>query len=141
MEKLFEFIGNNSLWVSVWFALLILLLWNLFKDSLLGIAQLDPIDVTRRINNDHAVVVDLRNSDDYQTGHILNAINIPETDFEERKRELDKLSKKPIILCCQSGSISIRIIQKLKSDGYDDVSIMKGGILTWQRASLPLTRP
>jgi rhodanese-related sulfurtransferase len=140
MERLFEFIGNNSLWVSVWFALLILLLWNLFKDNLLGIAQLDPIDVTRRINNDHAVVVDLRNSDDYQSGHILNAINIPETELAERKRDLEKLRKKPIILCCQSGSISTRTVQQLKSDGFDDVSIMKGGILTWQRASLPLTR-
>jgi rhodanese-related sulfurtransferase len=140
MERLIEFIGNNMLWVGLWFALLTLLLWNLFKDKLLGIPQLDPLDVTRRINNDQAIIVDLRKSDDFEVGHVINAINIPESDLTQRMHDLEKFRKKPIILCCQSGSISPQTIQKFMKDGHEDLSNMKGGILSWQRANLPLTR-
>jgi rhodanese-related sulfurtransferase len=140
MERILEFIGNNLFWVSLWFAVSILLLWNLFGDILLGITQLEPGDVTRRINHDDATVVDLRGSSEFASGHILNAINIPDAEFSTRKKELDKFRSKPVILYCQNGQASTRMVKILKAEGFEDVSGLKGGLSSWQRAGLPLSR-
>ena len=139
MENLFEFIGNNLFWVSLWFAVLILLLWNLFGNIFMGITQFDPMDVTRRINHDNAVIIDIRSPAEYDSGHIINALNIPDAELSGRKNEIDKFKKKPIIFYCQNGTASAQAVRKLKADGFEDVSCMKGGILTWQRATLPLS--
>ena len=140
MERLIEFIGNNLFWVSLWVAILMLLIWNLYGDLLMGITQLEPMDVTRLINHDHATMIDLRSPSEFESGHILNAINLPEADFSNKKQVLDKYRKKPLILYCQNGTNSRRLVKLLKTDGFENVSSMKGGISTWQRASLPLNQ-
>jgi rhodanese-related sulfurtransferase len=140
MERLFEFIGNNLFWASLWIAILMLLIWNLFSDVIMGIVQLEPMDVTRRINHDNATVIDLRSPAEFEAGHIINSLNIPESELSERTTEISNFNKSPVILYCQSGTISARAVKQLKANGFEDVSSMKGGILTWQRASLPLSR-
>ncbi len=140
MDKLLEFLGNNLFWASLWFAILILLLWNLFSDLIMGIVQLEPMDVTRRMNNENAVLLDLRQESDYKSGHIINSINMPENEFANRKNELDKYKNKPLTLYCQTGSVATRIVRQLKSEGFEDISCLKGGVLSWQRANLPLSR-
>ena len=140
MDRLLEFIGNNLFWASLWIAILVMLLWNLFSDALMGITQLEPMDVTRRINNDHATLFDIRSESDFNAGHIIHSVNIPEKDIPERKKEFEKYKNKPLILYCQTGSVATRIVRQLKTEGFEDISCLKGGILNWQRANLPLTR-
>jgi rhodanese-related sulfurtransferase len=140
MDRLAEFAGNNAFWVSLWFAILIMLLWNLFSDVIMGIAQLEPMDVTRRLNNDNAAIIDLRSESDFKTGHIIHSMNIPDSEISGRKKELDKLKSRPLILYCQTGATSTRVVRQLKMEGFEDVSSLKGGVLNWQRANLPLTR-
>ncbi len=140
MDRVLEFVGNNLFWASLWFAILIMLLWNLFSDVIMGISQLEPMDVTRRINNDQAVIFDLRPESDFRAGHIIHSINIPEKDVSDRKKELEKYKDKPLILYCQTGSAATRIVRQLKMEGFEDVACLKGGVLSWQRANLPLER-
>ncbi len=140
MERLIEFIGNNLFWVSIWFAVLIFLIWNLFSDFLLGITTIGPQDLTRRINSDDAVIVDIRNSAEYESGHILGAINIPDKELPQRKKDLQKYIKKPLVVVCQHGNLSSPAVRLLKSDGFEDISSLKGGLTAWQRANLPLSR-
>ena len=140
MDRLIEFIGNNLLWVSIWFAVLLLLIWNLFSDFLMGITTIGAQDLTRRINSEDAVIVDIRSSSDFESGHILNAINIPDKDLPQRKKELQKFIKKPVVIVCQHGNLSSPVVRILKSEGFEDISSLKGGLTTWQRANLPLSR-
>jgi rhodanese-related sulfurtransferase len=140
MERLIEFIASNLFWVSLWFALLMLLLWNLFGHALLGINEIGPMDVTRLINHEHAAVIDVRTEPDYEAGHILNAINIPEAELPDRKQEMEKFRNKPVVVYCQNGAVSPRVARSLKTSGYANVSCIKGGLATWQKAGLPLTR-
>jgi rhodanese-related sulfurtransferase len=140
MDRVIEFIGNNLFWITIWFAVLLLLVWNLFSDLFMGITTIGPQDLTRRINSEGAVVVDIRGQTDFESGHILSAINISEKDLPQRKKELQKFIKKPIVVVCQSGNLSAPVVRMLKSEGFEDVSSLKGGLATWQRASLPLSR-
>src|SRR5690606_26102621 len=97
MEKLPEFIGNHLFLASLFIAILILLLWNLFGTALAGVTRVPPSEVTRLMNREKAVIVDVRGSGDFSSGHILNAMNIPESELATRLKELEKFRKQPVI--------------------------------------------
>lgn len=139
MQQFIEFIGNNLFWVSLWLALLTLLIWNLFGHVLQGVNQIEPMEAIRLINHEHAPVIDIRSPEDFANGHILNALNITEADLPGRKPEIEKMRKKPVIVYCQNGTASPRFVRLLKAQGLVVYSL-RGGIATWQRAALPLTR-
>jgi len=140
MQEFFEFIGNNLFWVSLWFALLLLLVWNVFGHILQGVVQIEPMEVTRLINHEHAIVLDIRNATDFANGHILNAVNIAEAELADKKVEMEKMKKKPVIVYCQTGLASPRIVRQLKSEGFPAVFCLRGGIVSWQKAGMPLSR-
>jgi len=134
MERLIEFTVDNMFWVTLWFALLSLLLWNMFSNLILGITQVEPNELTRQINHEHAAVIDVRLPAEFE------AINIPHAELQNRKKELEKLRKKPLVVYCQNGTDSTRFVRLLKAEGITNVSSLKGGLVTWQKAGMPLTR-
>jgi len=140
MERLFEFAVNHPFLVSLFFALLILLLWNLFGGAVGGGMQIGPTEMTRLINREHAMVVDLRSAEDFKAGHILNAVNIPEAELADRKKELEKAKGKPVILYCQSGTASMRLARQLKAEGFERACSLSGGLTSWRNNSLPVVR-
>ncbi len=140
MERFPEFVANHLFLFSLLVAILMLLAWNLFGDSLSGVKMLQPADVTRLINKEDAVVIDLRSETDFEKGHIINALNIP---LAELPNQLDKLKphkQKEVIVNCANGSVSAKEARKLMNEGFEKVSCLKGGLLAWQNASLPLTK-
>ena len=140
MEKIIEFAAENIFWVSLWFALLMLLFWNLFSSHMSGISQIEPMEMTRLMNHENAVVVDIRTSSDFNNGHILDSINIPESEFQDKKKTLVKHIKKPLIVYCENGNSSPKISRLLKEEGFEQTHALKGGLMTWKNANLPLSR-
>ena len=121
-------------------AILALLLWNIFGSSLSGLSKIEPPEVTRLMNHEKALLLDLRTVADFSSGHILNARNIPATELEGRQKELQKHKKSPIILCCSRDTDGIKAGRILKLAGYENIYSLKGGIEAWRNASLPIAR-
>ena len=121
-------------------AILSMLIWNVCGVAMSGISQLNPMEVTRLMNQEKAILVDLRAAADYASGHILNAINIPASELENRKEELEKYKNNPLILCCSRGGESIKAGRILRYAGYEKVFALKAGLEAWRAASLPVTR-
>ena len=140
MEHFPEFIANHLFLFSLLIAILTLLIWNLYGDTVSGIKQIIPMEVTRLINHETATVVDVRNKADFANGHILNAQNIPASELTERQKELHKFKQRPVILCCNNGSESGRAVRILMQEGFEKLFCLKGGLNAWRNASLPLTR-
>lgn len=140
MEKIPEFIGNHLFLVMLFISILILLLWNIFGAAMSGIRQVDPAGLTRLVNREEAVLVDVRSAEDYAQRHILNALNIPDAELENRKDELDKYREKPVILYCATGSSSSRMARALAASGFKQVYALKNGLTSWQNANLPLIK-
>ncbi len=140
MERLPEFVANHLFLFSLLIAILMLLIWNLFGDMLSGVKSLIPAEVTRLINQDNAQVVDIRSQTDFEKGHIIGAINI---SIDQLGSQLDKLKQykdQGIILCCTSGSDSVKETRKLMNEGFEKAYCLNVGILAWQNANLPLTK-
>jgi rhodanese-related sulfurtransferase len=117
-----------------------LLIWNFYGDVLSGAKQVIPAELTRLINRENAVVVDVRSKEDYEGKHILNAVNMPNKDFEANQAKLDKYKKQAVVVYCASGTESARVARILSTQGFEQIYCLKGGLPSWQNANLPLTK-
>ena len=140
LERLPEFISNHIILVTLFIAILSVLVWNLFGSVISGIEQITPAQLTRLMNRENAVVIDVRSQEEFNKGHILNAHNIPEGELQSRQKELEKLRKNPIVPCCDSGVTALKVARSLKATGYEKIFVLKGGVHAWQGAGLPLSK-
>ncbi len=76
-----------------------------------------------------AQLIDVREPQEFEKGHILGARNIPVTQLKQRLIELRK--DKPVYLYCQGGSRSGRAAQLLHKKGYEDINQLQGGFKKW----------
>lgn len=76
-----------------------------------------------------AQLIDVREPNEFDGGHILGARNIPLTQLKARLKEIR--TDKPVYLYCQSGSRSGRAAQMLYRKGYKDLSHLEGGFKKW----------
>ncbi len=140
MERIPEFIGNHLFLVSLFVALLVMLLWNLFGASLTGVEEVEAMDATLLMNKEGGVVVDVRSAEEFAAGHIINALNLPLPELDARRGELDKYKEKPVIAVCGSGPVAGRAVRNLRGAGFTRAVALRGGVTAWLGANLPLTR-
>ncbi|MFC2948192.1 rhodanese-like domain-containing protein [Virgibacillus sediminis] len=76
-----------------------------------------------------AQLIDVREPQEFDRGHILGARNIPVTQLRQRLVEIRK--DKPVYLYCQGGSRSARAAQILHKKGYSQLYQLKGGFKKW----------
>jgi rhodanese-related sulfurtransferase len=139
MEQVLEFAGNHTLLVTAFAAILAALIWNLATDPG-GKNSVDPVKATELINHEDAVVVDVRSIAEFGKGHIIGSINIPLNGFKDQLKQLQKHKGKPIVVCCQSGSRSGSAVRILQKEGFAEAKNLRGGILAWNNANLPVKR-
>ncbi len=103
--------------------------------------QASPLQATQMINRGRGtVVIDVRTPDEFASGHLRDAKNIPLADLSNRIGELDKSKIKTVILVCQNGSRTDKPARLLKSAGFEDIYGLEGGIAAWTAAGLPVTK-
>lgn len=137
MDQYIEFIGNHIFLFVALLVVIILLVQNLLADG--GKYNIPPGEATGMINRDDAVVVDVRPMNDFSTGHIINAINIPANTLQKQISRLEKEKEKPIIIACRSGSQSAAACKTLRKSGFEKVYNLRGGMMAWQSANLPIS--
>ncbi|MBU8879357.1 rhodanese-like domain-containing protein [Bacillus sp. FJAT-29790] len=76
-----------------------------------------------------AQLIDVREPNEFDAGHILGARNIPMSQMKMRMKELRP--DKPVYLYCQSAMRSGRAAQLLHRKGYKDLSHLQGGFKKW----------
>ena len=87
-----------------------------------------------------AVVLDVRSMAEFKDGHILNAVNVPLNGLSNNLKQLEKYRDKPIVAVCRSGSRSGSACSLLRKHGFEKVKNLRGGMMAWESASLPVKR-
>ncbi len=83
------------------------------------------------------VLVDCREQEEWNAGHIPGAIFIPLSKFAHEYEKIgDK--KQTIIMQCRSGRRSLNACHFLDEEGYSDLYNLEGGILEWAERGLPI---
>lgn len=133
-----KFIYDNIFLVLIAFASGAMLLWPLVRRGAGG-PYASPSEATLLINRQDAVVIDIREPDEFASGHVLNARNIPIAQLKGRAGELAKHKEKPVIVVCASGQRSSGAIAILKQEGFSNLFNLQGGFGAWKQAGLPTT--
>ena len=136
MNQLIEFTINHWEMVAVFLAILATVAWNEQKG---GAKSVSAAQATALINNEDAVVIDIRPATEFRIGHITSSINIPASTFKDKLSELEKHKSKPIILVCKTGISSGSSAKEMQKAGFN-VFKLHGGITEWQASSLPLVK-
>lgn len=105
-----------------------------------GRSALNATQATLLINREDALVVDVREPDEYVSGHVPDSRNIPLSRLDERIGELEKFKDAPVILICQTGARSGDARRKLEKKGFAKLHNLEGGIAAWRTAGLPLKK-
>ncbi|SFR57283.1 Rhodanese-related sulfurtransferase [Marinobacter daqiaonensis] len=137
MERLFEFVVNHYILVSVFAALLIALV---LLESRRGGKKVSAQEAVNMINRDEAVVVDIRDRKDFNEGRITGSVHIPLNAIKDRAGELKKHKDKTIIVVDKMGQHSAMAVKQLNAEGYDNVVRLSGGIGDWRASNLPLVK-
>ena len=135
-----QFISSNLLAISIALFSGTMLLWSLFGNRLRGIKEVDSIAALQLINHKNALVLDVRENDEYKSGHVLNAIHIPLGKLKGRIGELLKYQDRPIVVVCRSGNRSATACAILGKQGFAQAHNLAGGVVAWQKANLPLEK-
>ena len=88
-------------------------------------------------NQNRALIIDIRDSESFNAGHITASKNIPQNELTRRINEITNIDKS-IILVCDMGNISPNAGEALKKEGFEDIYLLKGGINQWRIDNLPL---
>lgn len=86
-----------------------------------------------------AFVLDVRSPEEYATGHVPGAVNIPFDQVAGRLAEIPK--DQDLVLYCRSGRRARIAADVLLANGYAAPSLLEGDMAAWQRADLPVERP
>jgi rhodanese-related sulfurtransferase len=82
-----------------------------------------------------AVLLDVREDDEWQRGHAPGAQHIPMGEVPARISEIDP--EKPLYVVCHAGGRSLRVAQYLQRNGYEPINV-SGGMLAWAGAGRPV---
>lgn len=135
-----QFITNNILPIFIAVFSGIMLLWSLFGNRFRGIKEVNSAAALQLINHKNAIVLDVREPNEYDAGHVLNSKLIPLGKLKERIGELEKYKDHSIVVVCKSGNRSGTASFILGKQGFSQVYNLAGGVQAWQKASLPLEK-
>jgi rhodanese-related sulfurtransferase len=93
------------------------------------IKEINPSQVYRA-----KVIIDVRQANAFSTGRIAGAINLRADLLEQKIAEVVKDLSTPILVYCSIGKESPSSAEALVNLGYQDVSLLKGGLHSWLEA-------
>ncbi len=123
---------------GLWFPASVLAAWHAEGRPTGSIARIDVAAAAARIARGEVTVVDVRNRNEWDVGHIAGATHIPLGQVAERHTEIPR--GKPILVQCQSGARSAIIASLLHTLGTTDVINLSGGLTAWESAGHEVVR-
>lgn len=141
MDQIVEFISNHIILSGIWVGLVVALVYTSVASKLSSIKELSTHEATLLINKDDAVVLDIRPPAEFKKGHILGAKQLKQEQINKGQfTALENSKDKPIIIVCAMGATAKRTATQMLKAGFANVSVLKGGMNSWQAASLPVAK-
>lgn len=139
-QMLASFVQQN-VWLVVLFLVSgAMLAWPLVQRRLSSAKELGTHDATRLINDRNPVVIDVRETKEFDGAKLPNAMHIPLSQLASRAGELSALTARPVVAYCARGSRIATAARALGKLGFKEVYALRGGIAAWRAAGLPVAK-
>jgi rhodanese-related sulfurtransferase len=140
LETLKAFAAGSPILSLAFAGLTVAIIVTEVKRLFRGYKSLSPAELTRLINSDNALVVDLSASADFEKGHIASSRNVLPSAFDPENKLLAPAKALPVVVVCRDGNASASAAARLKKAGFGQVHWLDGGIAAWKQADLPLVK-
>ncbi|SIS21378.1 rhodanese-like domain-containing protein [Williamsia sterculiae] len=91
-----------------------------------------PEDFT---GDESRILLDVREPDEWESGHVRGALHIPLGDVPARIEEIDMDAD--LLVICHSGGRSMRVLEYLNQRGYEGANV-RGGMIAWAEHNRPV---
>jgi rhodanese-related sulfurtransferase len=103
----------------------------------------DPLEITiaeylAARPEEPARVIDVREPEEWDAGHLAEATLIPLGELEAHRHEIDPAT--PVVIVCRSGRRSLLAAEYLRQVGFDRARSLAGGMIAWAAAGQPVER-
>jgi len=112
---------------------------KLVSDAKKNITEISPQDAASKSRRSEAVIIDVRDKDEWDEEHIPDAIHLSRGTIELEIEEKVSDPNAVIICHCGGGGRSALAAESLQKMGFKNVRSMAGGFKAWKAAGLPMT--
>ena len=137
---LLTFLENNWPLVLVMVVSGAMLLWPMIQHQLSPMREVGATHATHLINRQNALMLDVRETQEYVGGRVPNAVHVPLSQLGDRSGELKRFTSRPVIAYCERGNRSRRAAKTLAKCGFTEVHTLRGGLRAWSEAGLPVEK-
>lgn len=134
------FLQNNWMLILVFLASGGMLIWPHLQRRSGSVKELGTLEATRLMNGSNPVLLDIRETREYEGGRLAQALHIPLSQLESRGSELAPLKNRPILAYCERGNRSALAGKTLRKLGFTEVYSLRGGLAAWRQAGLPIAK-
>jgi rhodanese-related sulfurtransferase len=131
-ERFIEFILNHYILALALVVVTYLLIQELFDTALKKFGFVSPLLAVTKMNNGNTVVIDVRELDEFNKGHIDSAVNLPLSKIKEQISSFDAYKNNQVLIVCQDGTRSATTGKIITKAGHKDVFVITGGMQSWQ---------
>jgi len=135
-----SFLQNNWMLLLVFVMSGAMLVWPLVQRRMSPVKDVGNLEATRLINSANAVLVDVRETKEFEGGRLPKAVHIPLSQLDSRGSELARYAGRPVVAYCMSGNRSRMAGRALARLGFTDVYHLQGGYRAWKDAGLPVEK-
>ena len=140
LTRLPAFLGHHVLLVAAFIVIIVALIALEVSRKFRGFRELTPGALVQMINRAEPLVIDLSAVADFEKGHITGSRNVQPSQLTPAHKLLASAKQSPVVLVCRSGMSAGGVAKTLKKAGFEQVSVLDGGIAAWQAADLPLVK-
>lgn len=133
-----KFIVDNWMLILIALSSGAMLAWPLVRGANAG--SLTAQGAVQLINRARAVVVDVREPEEFAAGHVTGAKNVPLDQLEAKLPAAVKNKSLPLLLVCATGARAQRAVTTARKLGYEQAQAVSGGLKSWKAANLPVEK-
>jgi rhodanese-related sulfurtransferase len=137
--QLVDFITKHWVLCALLVLVLLLFLQQEWQHRRAGILQITPEQAVQWMNQQQALVIDIRSQAAFAQGHLIGSLPIEEAILQKKIQSLEQYRQRPLIIVCQAGRTAMQAAQRLKQQGFKAV-VLGGGLQEWTSKGLPLVQ-
>jgi rhodanese-related sulfurtransferase len=139
MERLIEYVTHHPLLVGAVALALVLVITTESRLRATAFAAITAQEQVRLMNQG-ALVLDIRKADEFAAGHINGAKHLPSDQVLTAGENFKRFKDKPVVVYCDSGSLSASAIRQLHEQGFTKAFTLRGGFAGWRAENLPVAK-
>jgi len=140
MQEYLDFLARHWMLSAAALILIVLLIATEVSKKMRKFKDISPVEAARIVGDDDKLVLDVREPDEFKSGHLRGAKLIPLGSLADKLSEIEKFKDKTVLVYCRSGNRSATAANILCRAGFSDVSNLAGGIIAWQSENYPVKK-